>query len=1235
MTAFEREVTPQDVGELIDLSVEGNKDTVSMAKSQQEGVAAIHNVLCNNPFAYLADEVGMGKTYQALALVALLWNDKPDARVLFVSPRQNLQQKWYDDYRRFFATNYRRRQRLGDDRVTSVLFGEPVHRPVVFHNLRSWTPSIGMPESIAPLVRHTSFMRPVFVTAVDKWDLDELWATTETRIKGWGLFDVARPRELSTDTASYTLNIAFARALNARLESAGGGSPYFDLVVVDEAQCLRNPNNQTNQVLFESLRGNVSKWLFMSATPAHGGPSDLPRILNHYPDCGEVIEPGLVDDLGAMQRALKGFMVRRQRRYRTRKPGATVAKHEYRRHATENWAVRDEEMSTLSTLAIGLVQKGLVDVLRARNNRYRIGFLSSFESLQSSLRRHAKKTDSEQPSDDDDPDFYRDSGDSNADEAPDAKFIERLDSDFTTRFGMPLPHPKLDAVVERVAPHAFGANGVMGGEKHLIFTRRVSTVDALCRRLALRHRKAVEERIKRCWNCTVDWSGRGAGAEDSQRVAGEDAEGFDPDPGEDPIRQAMGERGWLFRYRQTFRNAGRNSLFFEDAWLQRLCLAGGITPDDAAAAIPDEIWAESWRHASRTGGGQHRADRVRYLAVHAIGRCPQAFGLEPDTAAPWKESYERCLHGHVNQEFLQPGDNVNRNLALLKLPTLWTVWDEQFAGTELALPASNPRPGESTSVEALCERQVARTLLGQVFRLTDTLLDLYFADEAGERSADRLPDRFVRWLASGDAAAEQLQRECAQWLRHLRLIVDSSLDGAGRSWGDLAREETWPQLFNPRPVIGVTGGSGGHRVATRQFRTPSLPRVIVCTDTLKEGVDLHLFCDRVLHYGVAWTSGDMEQRVGRVDRYFSQIERRLVDDGAPPDVQLEVGYPHVVASLERSQVNRVVERQRTAERLMDSPLVGKDGEDREQVAGTNVPDGVKPRLEPYGRPSFPEHGRNVVHVSKTAATRTAEHYERWHREMLRWLRTAGWDATPSGWPEQRATLRAAANPEGLSGPHEIEWSFDAALGRYVVTLSSPPWPGSADFSGGERYRIVDRRRVIETYVRLLVPTPCEGVDIAGIDRLIEVLAGREPEPDHSARDSWGRALETVPNSEILWEAGYKARVRVVRAKRKHTVTLYAYDRSVRIVGVVAPIAELRSRDEWGGPASRAGLREWLLNENRMLPLGYVALHDRDGLVFGIHVLHGGLSTAARRDLVTEVAWRTDLREAALTGTDRR
>ena len=37
---------------------------------------------------------------------------------------------------------------------------------------------------------------------------------------------------------------------------------------------------------------------------------------------------------------------------------------------------------------------------------------------------------------------------------------------------------------------------------------------------------------------------------------------------------------------------------------------------------------------------------------------------------------------------------------------------------------------EHTARDELCKRQVARALLGQTFRLTDTLLDVFFADGA-------------------------------------------------------------------------------------------------------------------------------------------------------------------------------------------------------------------------------------------------------------------------------------------------------------------------------------------------------------------------------------------------------------------------------------------------------------------------------------------------------------------------
>ena len=162
--AFDVPIRPENVRDLIDFSVHKDPDTQSMAELQSKGVAALYNILTRNNFAYLADEVGMGKTYQAMGLASVLWSEQPDARILFISPRQNLQVKWRDDYHRFFASNYRRPLGSGDDRVASVLFRKPCHRPHLFQNLRSWTRTLGGPERLAPFLRHTSFTRPVFIT---------------------------------------------------------------------------------------------------------------------------------------------------------------------------------------------------------------------------------------------------------------------------------------------------------------------------------------------------------------------------------------------------------------------------------------------------------------------------------------------------------------------------------------------------------------------------------------------------------------------------------------------------------------------------------------------------------------------------------------------------------------------------------------------------------------------------------------------------------------------------------------------------------------------------------------------------------------------------------------------------------------------------------------------------------------------------------------------------------------
>ena len=67
---------------------------------------AVHNMLQKHSVAYLADEVGLGKTYVALTTLAIFRHFNPDFRALIIAPRQNIQLKWMKDWRTFVRTNW-------------------------------------------------------------------------------------------------------------------------------------------------------------------------------------------------------------------------------------------------------------------------------------------------------------------------------------------------------------------------------------------------------------------------------------------------------------------------------------------------------------------------------------------------------------------------------------------------------------------------------------------------------------------------------------------------------------------------------------------------------------------------------------------------------------------------------------------------------------------------------------------------------------------------------------------------------------------------------------------------------------------------------------------------------------------------------------------------------------------------------------------------------------------------
>lgn len=78
-------------------------------------------------------------------------------------------------------------------------------------------------------------------------------------------------------------------------------------------------------------------------------------------------------------------------------------------------------------------------------------------------------------------------------------------------------------------------------------------------------------------------------------------------------------------------------------------------------------------------------------------------------------------------------------------------------------------------------------------------------------------------------------------------------------------------LPNVRLVNGTTKSETRQRLMLT-FNTPFYPEVLIASSVMAEGVDLHLNCRYVLHHDLCWNPSTLEQRTGRVDRIGAKAE---------------------------------------------------------------------------------------------------------------------------------------------------------------------------------------------------------------------------------------------------------------------------------------------------------------------------------------------------------------------------
>lgn len=117
-------------------------------------------------------------------------------------------------------------------------------------------------------------------------------------------------------------------------------------------------------------------------------------------------------------------------------------------------------------------------------------------------------------------------------------------------------------------------------------------------------------------------------------------------------------------------------------------------------------------------------------------------------------------------------------------------------------------------------------------------------------------------------ALSQSQRDASlRALNHIRT-------GDYRTLDDLTERGSSTSMILPN----VRLANGDVRIETRNmlvaaFNMPFFPEVLISSSVLSEGVDLHWECRTVIHHDLDWNPSTLEQRTGRLDRIGSLAEK--------------------------------------------------------------------------------------------------------------------------------------------------------------------------------------------------------------------------------------------------------------------------------------------------------------------------------------------------------------------------
>ncbi|TPE51944.1 hypothetical protein FJM67_08170 [Maribrevibacterium harenarium] len=928
-------ITPSYVEQLINFAPTELITQSGISDLQRDGSVALFNMLVRNGVAYLADEVGMGKTYIGLAVMHLLRYQKPDARVLIITPRRNIQEKWTNDLASFVHQNWLR----ADHRVKTPQ-GTPDWPTETPNRLSDWLDNL-YDKDMEPhdtILRMTSF---------------SINAKNDDRGKLTG-----KNWTLPTTSTQKTLIEGIRKLIDKATN--------YDLIIVDEAHNLKHgyqegiPSSLRNETLHHLFRpkdktDQNKPWLLMlSATPMENG--DPMSLVRQFEVFGrERDQLRLTDDedspiplhelagdhsshhLKDLQRRL---IVRRVAELKL-PDDSNLTRNMYRREWRKGGVESHEQplkaASLHERLVNSVIQKNVFEMLqRDKGGKYRIGALESFE-IYAGAESSLSETD--------------DGIDQVGLVLPDQRLIADLCQSYRNTFSAEVPHPKLNAVAKMLSEK------VAQREKALVFVRRVATTTDLASRVSAAFDQEIIARIKSAIvhdeASIVDkiaqvWTKKRASREYAEfEETTERQELQDPSMEEEKQNEESNEVvsevvpslfTWWFRGART--NQKEYAHLFTGRYLReqleassKLSLLLEENYVDWVLLRPQNCLAQL-AHDSTSSEMDVISGIAKYLPIElstgTIKNYRRTFHHVQLATLRWmlEQPCYSTLHDNlrilVDEIFDNPGliKNTASSISgklIREMLAIQGIYPSLARSKEPEVSRAVARgvfeaQGEAATFDfrlALRQREQIRHMQTATLRNGAPLIDLYLAclktqkrsimlngNLSPNRVAKTLVSEWDKWARTPEASLNCGLSELIEIKQNFDLIrklnfptidvvqqttraLDRPLLEGQEPYSDSkgnirsVRRFLTQEFSGQAPTAAAQGGQKDerrHRITTH-FRMPGMPWVVVATNVYEEGVDLHTFCKTVIHHGISHTASSVEQRTGRVDRIGGLFQR--------------------------------------------------------------------------------------------------------------------------------------------------------------------------------------------------------------------------------------------------------------------------------------------------------------------------------------------------------------------------